>query len=336
MAKTNKQLYSQIMKQVRGANRILLHLHPRPDGDSVGSALAFYHVLKQLKKKVEIIAGDSPPPQFLSHLPGFKYIKPQTFFQTDLDRFDLFVILDSADINFISSLNTIIFPPHLKTIAIDHHDTNPGFAQINLIDTTVPATAQIIYYLFSSEKIKINKSAAICLLAGIYTDSQFKYPKTSWKTFTATSKLSKIYPKFSSLFSKIDNNNTPQAIKLTGLLLSSVETFLEKHLAIAAISHQQLKKNHLAPSDGKGISVVNLLKSVVGWDITVTLVEVKPGLVKASFRTRQPQKYNLAKIASAIGNGGGGHPAAAGSTLNATLEPAKKEIVRIIHHLHPN
>lgn len=335
MTKTNRGLSSRIKEQIQKANRILLHLHPGPDGDSVGSVLAFYHVLKQFKKNVEIIGGDSPLPDFLSHLPGFKHIKPQTYFQTELDRFDLFIILDTAGINMVSSLNTVVFPPHLKTIVIDHHSTNPGFADINLIDTTSPATAQIIYSLFSSWNIKIDKKIAACLLTGIYTDSQFKYEQTSWKTFKITSKLSRIYPQFPALFSKIDNNNTPQAIRLVGLLLSSTETYLEKHLAIASISYQQLRKNHLSKSDGSGISTANILKSVIGWDIAVTLFEVRPGVVKASFRTRQPQKYNMAKIAVTTGRGGG-HPAAAGATLNHTLEPAKREIISIVHRLYPH
>ena len=329
------RLATKIKKQIDQSSCILLHLHPGPDGDSVGSALAFYHALKHLKKNVEIIGGDSPLPGYLSHLPGFKHIKPQTYFQTDLDRFDLFIILDSAAPKMISSLNTVVFPPHLKTIVIDHHSTNPGFADINLIDTTVPAAAQIVYSLFSSWKIKITKKIAACLLTGIYTDSQFKYDQTSWKTFEVTSKLSKIYPQFPALFSQVDNNNTPQTIKLVGLLLSSVETYLGKHLAIASISHQQLKKNHLSKSDGSGISTANILKSVTGWDIAVTLFEIRPGVVRASFRTRQPQKYNLAKIAATTGDGGG-HPAAAGATLNYTLESAKQEIVAIIHRLHPD
>lgn len=329
------RLSAKIKKQIDNSSRILLHLHPGPDGDSVGSALAFYHGLKQLKKNIQIISGDSPLPDYLSHLPGFKHIKSQSYFQTDLDNFDLFIILDTADTNMISSLNAVTFPPHLKTIVIDHHSTNPGFADINLIDTTAPAAAQIVYSLFVSWKIKIDKKIAACLLTGIYTDSQFKYEQTNWKTFAAASKLSKIYPDFPTLFSKVDNNNTPQAIKLVGLLLSSVETYLEKHLAIASISYQQSKKNHLSKSDGSGICTANILKSVVGWNIAATFFEVRPGVVKVSFRTRQPKKYNMAKIATTTGNGGG-HPAAAGATLNMNLESAKQEIVGIIHRLYPD
>ena len=328
------QKATQIKKNIDEANRILLHIHPGPDGDSVGSALAFYHALKQMGKKVEVIGGDSPLPNFLSHLPGFSRIKNRNFFQTNLTRFDLFIILDSSDLKFISAVNPPDFPPHLKTINIDHHSTNPEYADLNLIDTNSPATCQILFTLFSKWGFTIDKKIAACLLAGIYTDTAFKYSYTNWQTFNIAGKLAKIYPEFPSLFAQIDNSNSPKTLKLTSLLLSSVKTYLSGHLAVASISAAKLKKHNLSKSDSKGMDVANLLKTVPGWYIAVTLFEDKPKLVKASFRTNQPQIYDLAKIASLAGQGGG-HAAAAGATFNLTLLATREKIVDTIKKLYP-
>lgn len=77
-----------------------------------------------------------------------------------------------------------------------------------------------------------------------------------------------------------------------------------------------------------------MIKAVVGWDIALTLVEIQPETIKISLRTRDSQKYDLAKIAVATKNGGG-HKAAAGATLNMSLPQAKETILAIIKKLYP-
>ncbi|MCW1949712.1 MAG: DHHA1 domain-containing protein, partial [Candidatus Shapirobacteria bacterium] len=80
--------------------------------------------------------------------------------------------------------------------------------------------------------------------------------------------------------------------------------------------------------------VSNMIKSVVGWDIALTMTEIQPEIIKISMRTRDSQKYDLAKIAVAT-KAGGGHKAAAGATLNMTLPQAKETILAIIKKLYP-
>ena len=82
-----KKIYFQINSAIANSQHILLHLHPSPDAESVGSALAFYHYLKSIKKKVTLITGDSRLSPSLSHLPGAKKIITKNFFDLDLNKF---------------------------------------------------------------------------------------------------------------------------------------------------------------------------------------------------------------------------------------------------------
>jgi phosphoesterase RecJ-like protein len=68
-----------------------------------------------------------------------------------------------------------------------------------------------------------------------------------------------------------------------------------------------------------------MLKSVIGWEVGITLVETKPGKVKASFRTRDQDRYDVSVIASRVG--GGGHKAASGANLAMPLAEAKAAII---------
>src|ERR1035437_6801700 len=100
----------KILAAIKSANNILLHCHPSPDPDSVGSALAMKFALEQLGKKATVIKGDSVIPQAFMHFPGANDIVQKNFGEVDLKEFDLFISLDAGGLNMISSLRPIIIP----------------------------------------------------------------------------------------------------------------------------------------------------------------------------------------------------------------------------------
>ena len=65
------------------------------------------------------------------------------------------------------------------------------------------------------------------------------------------------------------------------------------------------------------------------------MLEKEPHNVRISMRTRDAQKFDVAKIA--IGTGfGGGHPAAAGARLKMSLPEAKKPLLETIQKVYPD
>lgn len=326
----------KIWKQIDRSKKILLHCHPGPDGDCVGSSLAFYHVLKNMGKDVVIIQGDNPIPKNLLTIPGVDKITPQNIFQTELDKFDLFIINDSSSIKQITRLGDFKLPKNLNTIVIDHHLSSEKFAKINLVLPKSPATCQILFELFQLKKIKITPKIAACLYVGLYTDSGgFKYILTTHKTLSIASILSKIYPKFTQLIFEIENNDEPDRLKFISVLLNSIEHYFSGHVALASISYEQIQSQKFNSQTLNNYSEIpNMLKSVVGWDIALAMMEIQPNVVKVSFRTRDSKTYDLSKIAVAT-KSGGGHRAAAGATINQSLDEAKKTILSIIKKIYP-
>ena len=326
----------KIWKQIDRSKKILLHCHPGPDGDSVGSSLAFYHVLKNMGKDVTIIQGDNPIPRNLSTIPGTEKISAQNIFQTDLNKYDLFIINDSSSLKQISRLGDFKLPKNLTTVVIDHHLSSEKFAKINLVLPKYPATCQILFDLFQLKKIKITPKIAACLFIGLYTDSGgFKYINTTYKTLSIASFLAKIYPKFTQLIFEVENNDEPDRLKFISVLLSSIEHYFSDRVALASISYEQIQSLNFNPQTLNNYSEIsNMLKSVVGWDIALTMMEIQPDVVKVSLRTRDSKTYDLSKIAVAT-KAGGGHRAAAGATINQPLNEAKKTILSIIKKIYP-
>lgn len=336
---SNFRLNQKIFKEIQKAQKILLTLHPSPDGDSIGANLAMYHALTKMGKQVTLLGGDSVFPQNFKSLPGTNKIVPKNFFQINQSDYDLFIIIDIAAPGMISRQGNMEISKRLKTIIIksiiiDHHASNPKFADINWVNPKAHAASQLVYEFFKKNKIKITKNIAICLFVGIYTDTGgFKYFHPTYRTFLIAAELAKINPSFDQAIFEIENNENPSRLKFVSLMLDSIKTYLSDSVAVASINYQSLQKNNINNSVINTSEISNILKAVTGWEIGVCMVELQPNLVKISFRTRDANKYNLSKLSTAVG--GGGHKAAAGAVLNMSLSDATKLVIKTIKRVFP-
>lgn len=323
-----------ILVEIKKAKSILLHCHPSPDPDSVSSALAMKFALENLGKKATVIKGDSDIPQAFMHFPGAKDIVQKNFFELDLKEFDLFIILDSSKLDRVSQLKPIVIPEHMTTVNIDHHATNDSFGDVNLVESKYPATSQILFDLFTLWGVDPSPEIAANLFMGIYTDTGgLKYRGVTVRTFEIGAQLVKTYPAFPELISDMENSNTPATLAFEGLALNSIETFLDGKLVIASVTFAAMKEKGIEHADIGTSMISPLLRTVIGWDVDVALVEAEPGIIKVGLRTRDMDKYDVSKLAVALG--GGGHKAAAGAILKVKdMNEAKKIVVAKVKELY--
>lgn len=329
-----RQLAPKIWEEIQKANNILLHCHPGPDADSLGSVLALSEALENIGKKATIIAGDSPKPENLSVLPGFEKIVSSNYFEINPDKFDLFLILDSASKGLVSSKQNLEFPQKMTTIIIDHHPTNTEFGLLNLVDSSYPATCQIIADLLELWKLNITSQMATDLFVGIYFDTGgFKYYPVSASTLETAAKLAKINPNFPQTIFDIENCLPPDQITYMKLALENVELYFNNQVALSFVSHNQLTENKISPEIISSDPITNLLKAVPGQNISVSLIEKYPQAVSISFRTRDQEKFDVSKIATSLG--GGGHKGAAGANINKPLGEARKILLEALQKTFP-
>lgn len=322
-----KKLAPVILAEVKKAKRILLHCHPKPDPDSVGSALAMKFALESLGGHVTLIKGDSEIPEPFMSFPGAGSIVMKNFFEIDHGSFDLFISLDSSSLQMVSRCGTFSSPPPISTIVIDHHRSNERYGFENLVVDTYPATSQILYELFLEWKIEITKDIAANLFMGIYSDTGgFKYRLADAKTFAIAAKLVETGIDFPRLLDIVENSKTPAALAYERVALSNIELFLGGKLAICSVRYEDIVKEKITETDMGGVQLAGILRTVTGWDLDVGMVELKPGEIKLGFRTRDESRFDVSKIAVAFG--GGGHRAAAGAGITGkSLEEAKRLVV---------
>lgn len=330
MSEKVKQLAPQIWAEIEKANNILLHCHYNPDCDSVGSILATMQVLEGAGKKVTLIKGDSELPKFAAYLPGSEKIVLKNYFEINLNEFDLFLVLDSASTERISKAGEVIFPEHLMTINIDHHTTNTNYAKLNLVEDTYPATAQIMFDLFTEWGLDITEGAAKCLLAGINSDTGgYKYRHTSSYTFAVASKLAAIAPDFSQTIAAIEGSKSLNTVRFIGYILNNLEVLFDGRVVIGSIDYQTIVDLGLSWSDTHQTGLGSTLRDIDGVEMSFLLVEGPENKVGISARSRDEKRHDVSKLLK-DNFGGGGHKVAAGATVNKPLAEVKAELIKAL------
>ena len=163
-----------ILRAIKSAKSILVPLHLRPDGDSVGSALGCYHFLRGIGKKVVLVSAD-PIPESFGFITGVKRVRIGDPSQIDLSRFDLLLFLDHAEAGRLSRREDFSLPSQMIVVNIDHHNSNDYFGKVNWVELTATSTAEILVSLVESlggNKPLWDTEIATALLTGILSDTQ--------------------------------------------------------------------------------------------------------------------------------------------------------------------
>lgn len=324
MNNLNCRIAKEIFLEIKRVSHILLAVHVSPDIDSVASVLALDTVLEKLGKKTRIISFGQIP-QRLFYLQGIEKIEHADFGKIDLKDFDLFVVLDCAAERMITRSDyPQKFPEKFKIINIDHHVTNTKFGDVNFI-VFLSSTAEILYELFKSWKIKIDKDLASLLFAGIFSDTGcFKYSLTTSDTLRSAADLmdegaslnNEVLHQFRSY-----NMNT---LKYWGKVLENMELDESGKFIFSKISCQEKEDLGISADDIQ--EAASLFAPIVeGTEFGIILIEENCNLIRGSLRSRDD--FDVSKLA--VGLGGGGHKQAAGFSLELPHEEAERKVLEI-------
>lgn len=311
--------FAAARRRIETAERILLLTHVAPDGDAIGSLLGLYHALKGVGKTV-VAACSDPVPDTFRFLPGSDHavVDPR-------GSFDLVIALDAADLGRVGPLGVRADLPR-PHIAIDHHITNPGFGEINLIDYESAATSELLAEHLDELGLQLNQAAAECLLSGIVGDTLgFRTSATNPKTLAIAQRLVATGVDLGRTIDLSLNKRSFGAIKLWGEGL--VRLRLEHDIVWTTLP---IVARHAAGYTGNGdADLVNLLTSVREASVAVVLTERGNGRVKVSWRS--VPGINVGELAAAFG--GGGHAQAAGAEIDGPLDTAEERVMTATRNL---
>lgn len=308
---------NEILAELSKAQRFLLFCHVSPDGDTLGSALALAKRLQRLGNSVQIIAP-SAIRDSLRFLPGCEsvLILPQK-----PDAFDIAVAIDVSSKDMLRE-NQLYFDSIEKTILIDHHRTNPCFAQINMVDGDAPATAVLIYRLLCELPGELTQEESICLYTALVTDTgNFIYENTNAETFAIMEALMKAGLPIGHYGRLLFREKVEPFVRLLREALGTLSITEDGRIAGMSISLEQMRRTKA--DEGHRSSIVNYAIDIKGVCLAYLASEMPDGSTKISLRSQFP--YDISSFAKKLG--GGGHTQAAGLILKLPLDEAVQKIV---------
>ena len=318
----------KIINHLKNSNHIIIASHTNPDGDAIGSLIAMGIALDTLGKNTTLY-NESPIPSAYRFLPSVERIVRQI---KETNIYDTAVILDCADFQRIGKLSSAVSRIPV-IINIDHHTTNTGFGNINLIDTSACATAEIIYNLLIEMALPINNSTiATSIYTGILTDTgSFRFSNTNKSAFAICEKMVEAGVDPYNVARNIYGRYSLGRIKLLTMALESIKISDNGKMSMMILTKGMLDETGTRPDDINGL--INYAKSIENVKVAVLIHELsngkrvseKPNNYHVSLRS--DGTVDVAVIASSFG--GGGHNRAAGFSTDSTLSNIKTQMLNI-------
>jgi phosphoesterase RecJ-like protein len=318
----------RIIQQLTISRNVFIASHENPDGDAIGSLLAMGLALSALGKRT-ILYNVSQIPAVYRFLPSVATI---TRTITRADDFDTAIILDCGDLNRIGkeSGQVSLIP---LIINIDHHVTNTRFGQLQYIDTTACATAEIIFDLIKKMGLSITKDMATALYTGILTDTgSFRFSNTNRNSFAICEELAGYGVDPYAVAQYVYGTYSLGRIKLLNLALDSIEISKNGRLSIMTLTQAMLTETGTHTEDADGL--INYARRIEDVKVAALIHELatdgRPtSLGRKSYHVslRSDGSVDVAKIAATFG--GGGHSSASGFSIESSLRELKAKIMRL-------
>ncbi|MBD3168949.1 MAG: hypothetical protein GF307_05660 [candidate division Zixibacteria bacterium] len=317
---TIKEIHSLIDK----SERILITGHENPDGDSLGSQIAFGEYLKSKKKQFWILnQGEIPakykfadPEGYIKENPQGLNIKP-----------DLVLVVECPNLDRIGWVRKYLVEG-VPVINIDHHENNIGFGDINLVDTSQAAVGELVFDVLKLNGYTPGKVAANALYLAIYTDTgRFRHDSTTPEALRTSAELIEYGAEPRTVADNAYCSYSVSALRLLGIILSNIELFLDDRVCFLTITQEHLDSTNASSADLEGVIDYSLY--VDGVDVGLLFKDFGGDSIRVSFRCRE--EYDILPLASKFG--GGGHHHAAGCSVPGPLENARKLMIDALQEM---
>lgn len=304
-------MHDHVLKAIRERHRFVVTSHARPDGDGIGSALACGQILRVMGKDAEVVTYDGVP-RIYQNLPfANRAIQAESVPPNDAV---IMLECDSTRRALLQGLDQCFL------INIDHHVSGRNFGHINWIDSTVMATAELVYRLARLACVPIDRDIATCLYTALMTDTgSFMFEGTNEHTFTVARELVMAGADPAQCARQIYFGHSTAKMRLLGAALSHLHR--EGPLAWIWVTREQMQRFGAREEDCEGL--VNYALSMGDVQVAIFFRELPDSRYRVSLRSKG--EINVSKVAEHFG--GGGHKCASGFSLDGPLAIAVSRVV---------
>ena len=316
---TNATL-SEIASELLKHDDIVICGHINPDGDCIGSTLALACALRAVGKSPHtLVADDGPVDPSLSFMPGFDELVFASAYDGPLDAF---VVVDAPNPMRIGEAASKLKDASSLTMTIDHHAVPERHSDLSYTDPDSASTTMLIWELAKhmgiSEDSDDMRRIATCCYAGLLTDTgRLMHQNTNEDAFRAALEMVSCGISPSRIAEMLFQSRTMQSVLVDSIAVSNMLRLGKGNVILTWISLDDMERIGATKNDAE--HAIDQIRSIAGVDVACVLKE-REGCIRGSLRSSDGT--NVAAIAREFG--GGGHDAAAGFTLECSLEDAIK------------
>lgn len=336
MIEWNLKDIETLKEKLQTHKRITLIGHVSPDGDAMGSTLAFSLILKKLGHTTQVVQPTAFPPS-LGFLSGADDViigrDNHEAAEKALADAEIIFLMDFNEAKRVEQLEEALTSSTAYKVMIDHHLHPTDMVDLCFSYPVKAATCLLLYELLELlgyDKL-IDKAVAECIYTGMSTDTGgFNYNSEDPKLYTTISALLKYGLKKDVITNYITRSYTIDKIKLNAYLLSNNLTFYpEYHAAIITMSKMDKSRFEYQVGDTEGLVNEPLTAKHIKFSI---FLHEQAKYTKISLRSKGDFPVN--QFAKKFFNGGGHHNAA-GAEVYASLNEVHRMVVEAIKLMHP-
>jgi phosphoesterase RecJ-like protein len=320
---------------LKGGRRILIGTHQGPDGDAVGSMAALGHICRALGLEVRLYCqSDLPDDLAWLPLPG-----PLAHSLDELRGWapDRLALVDCGAASRASQEMADFFQgkktaglerKKIQTLNIDHHVSNPAFADLNWVEVAAPATAEIIARLARHLKLSYAGGLGEAIYLGLATDTgHFTYASTGAPSLRLAAEIIDSGLKVEELFEKYDNTWSLGRMQLWGELMQNLSLHADGKIVSTVISMATLRKHDCDTPDLEGFA--SFLRHLKGVEVSLLVREGATSGSKVSLRS-MGGRSSVDVQAVAARFGGGGHRSAAGAVISFPINQVEAMVLEAL------
>jgi len=321
--------WKEIDNLIIKCNKIVLSTHEKPDGDGLGSGVAFYYYLKSLNKDVRFIQPSPFPEQY-------KIIDPDSIVETYSDECkswiessDLLILFDIGHHKRAKDTSEIAINSNIDIICIDHHkNDNLDIFKASFIDIDEPATGLLVWKYLKQKGLNSSWDIKIfnALYAALVTDTgSFRYSNTTPESHDMASELLNFGVNPYDIYVPIYEEKKLSQLRLMSYVIDNLKFNFNDKICSAVIDKKALVKTNSCLEDIDGFT--EFLRGIKNVEVSFLITEQEDGSYRINFRSKG--RYIINDIAAQFG--GGGHKFAAGcKILNSSVIEIEEKIVNLL------
>jgi len=311
--------FAEVGEVIAKHNSFVIMSHVRPDGDAIGSQVALGFSLMAMGKTVFLVNEDGVP-ESLEFLAGSEKVTTPPGEALDVE---VAIALDTATKPRLGDGALHAASKAKVWVNIDHHISNPKYGDVNVIDSTSPATGQILYNLIRALDLPLPAETRDAIYVAVSTDTgSFQYGSTTAETYEMGAALIRSGLDVGKINADTYDNHPFRRLELMRELLNTLEISADGKLATWELRDATRLNLNLQPDDSEGL--IDLIRSVKGVRVAVFFEELEGGKIRVSMRSKD-KGVNVCEVAMQFG--GGGHALAAGIRMAGPLEEAKPQVL---------